>query len=63
MLNIKDHIRNGEVQRVAAWHCFEITGMGFKLDKLIEVKTPSNRFGKNASARVDHEKLCRFIKL
>lgn len=61
VLNISDHIRNGEVVAVSDWHKTTILNLGFKLVKTIQIETPRNRFGANSKARVEFEKVFIFI--
>jgi SAM-dependent methyltransferase len=55
VLNIKNHIRGGVEQPVAEWHLNTLLGLGFNLDRIHVVGTPSLRQGENATARVEHE--------
>lgn len=56
LLNIKDHVRNGQVQDVSAWHADTlIRGHGMRLARAEVVGVPSLRQGANGEARVGHE--------
>jgi len=56
LLNIKDHIRGGEIQPVSAWHANHLMHRhGLSLVQAEIVGTPSLRQGANADARVGHE--------
>jgi len=62
-INVKNHIRKGEVIDVAGWHFCQLQENGFNLIKdPILIRTPGNRFGRNGQARVDHELLAVFQK-
>jgi len=56
VLNIADHVRKGEVQRVSLWHwqCLRY-GLGLETVSVRKVRTPGMRFGQNGAARVGHE--------
>ena len=56
ILNVKDHIRKGEVMPVVAWHHEVITGI-FGNTPIYSMKVPvkGNRQGENHELRVDHE--------
>ena len=41
LLNIKDHIRGGELQHVAGWHVTQLCRLGFTLLCDQEVNTPA----------------------
>jgi len=62
VLNISDHIRNGKVIDVTAWHVRELTGMGFEYVKSVFVETPRQRFGANGDKRVPGESVILFRK-
>ena len=63
ILNIKDHIRDGERQRVADWHVECLRGwLGFGLVERREVKSPGMRFGSNADLRIDYEEVILFVR-
>lgn len=56
VLNCKDHVRKGEVQRVTLWHWhFLSQGLGYQTAAVRKVRTPGMGFGANGSARVPHE--------
>ena len=55
LLNIKDHIRNGEWQDVAGWHVAALTSLGLKVFAIRPVVTRALRQGENAEARVAPE--------
>ena len=60
VLNIKDHIRGGQVQPVTQWHIDALTGLGFRLLRHEHVPTPSMRYGANADKRVEYESVILF---
>jgi hypothetical protein len=62
ILNTKDHIRQGDVVEVTAWHRITIMGMGFDWIGDTEVKVPSMKFGANHELRLDSEYINCFRK-
>lgn len=60
VLNIKDHIRGGEIQPVSDWHASALAWVGLRLEALHEVPCPGNRQGANGELRVDHEYVMLF---
>lgn len=56
ILNCKDHVRKGKVQRVTLWHwtCLRHR-FGLETVAVRKVRTPGMRFGQNGSTRLDHE--------
>ena len=57
VLNIKDHIRNGVQQPVAAWHVATLCGLGLRYHAELSqgVKTDELKQGANAEARAGQE--------
>ena len=55
ILNIKDHIRRGQLQPVTAWHIATLTALGFTLVERIDVPCPGQRHGANGHLRADYE--------
>lgn len=55
ILNVKDHIRDGQVVHVARWHVAVLTLLGFNLVNEERIDTPGLRYGANQALRVDHE--------
>lgn len=55
LLNIKDHVRNGSVVPVSDWHVLTLKGLGFRLERSLNIPTPSLRRGQNGDARVNGE--------
>lgn len=60
ILNVSNHIRNGEEQMVAEWHKSTIEQLGCQLLKDIIVRTKRNRFGANSDKRVEFEHIYVF---
>ena len=60
IVNVSDHIRDGQRVAVAGWHAEILTAMGFRLVDVVPVATPRMRAGANASARVDAELILVF---
>lgn len=55
VLNLKDHVRDGEVQPVTGWHRAMARKIGFVEVDEIRVPVKGMRFGANHRARVEHE--------
>lgn len=55
VLNMKDHERHRERQRVVDWWCQTLAGAGMTAITRFEVPTPSMRHGTNGSARYVEE--------
>lgn len=62
VLNIKDHIRNGEIQEVTKWHVETLISMGFEWKITRTINTPSMRRGANAEKRIEYESVIGFIR-
>lgn len=62
IVNVSDHIRNGEVQKVSAWHVKALREIGFTLSSSKKVKTRRCKFGANRE-RVEHENIFVFRKV
>lgn len=61
VLNIKDHIRDGQVQKVTSWHATCLDALGFEWMVHEKVMTTGNGFGANGQARVPYENVIKFI--
>lgn len=59
VLNIKNHIRRGEVARVAEWHHRVLSTM-MRPSGELKIEAPGLRHGANWDLRVDHEMLFVF---
>lgn len=57
VLNVSNHIKGGEVQRVAEWHLATLLGMGYHLVRIDPVDTPGMRHGANGELRTEGELL------
>ena len=62
LLNIKDHIRNGEQIRVSEWHFNTVLDTGFRAILLRAVEVESMKMGANYNLRVPYENLYVFQK-
>jgi hypothetical protein len=62
VVNIKDHIRGGEVQKVTDWHAGCIESVGFQQVRRLEVECPGNKNGANAHLRVPYETVLVYTK-
>ena len=60
VLNIKDHIRGGDVQPVTQWHIGTLEALGFRLVEHRHINTPSMRRGRNSELRVEYESVILF---
>jgi DNA modification methylase len=60
ILNISDHIRDGERVHVASWHTRVLLRMGFELEEAASIRTHRLRVGKNRE-RVGSELLLKFL--
>lgn len=61
-LNVKDHVRNGQVVPVADWHRTRLIGAGFQLMDDVQVPVRGMGFGQNRDLRVDHERVMAFYR-
>lgn len=62
ILNIKDHIRNGQVQFVTDWHISVLTTMHYIVEDHIKINLSGNRFGSNGQLRISYESIIVFRK-
>lgn len=62
LLNIKDHIRQGQRQYVAGWHVTTLTRLGFELLYHRDVPVRSMRTGVNRDLRLSAEQIYVFKK-
>jgi SAM-dependent methyltransferase len=60
LLNCKDHVRAGRVERVTQFHAQTLQSLGFTPVRGERVRCPGLRNGRNGEARVDHEWLVLF---
>lgn len=60
VLNIKDHIRNGERQHVTDWHIKTLLDLGFVLQEHVKIPCPGMRYGQNGNVRIEHESVILF---
>lgn len=60
VLNIKNHIRNGQEQFVTEWHVETLLSLGFVLVEHVTVNVPSTRFGRNSEKRMAFESIILF---
>lgn len=63
LLNVSDHVRDGRVVPVSAWHRDTLLELGMTLLNVHELKTPRTRFGKNHELRCGVEFVFVFQKL
>jgi SAM-dependent methyltransferase len=62
VLNIKNHIRNGEEKDVTGWHVDTLVSMGYEILEHQRIKTPSMRYGQNSKLRIDNESVIKLRK-
>lgn len=62
ILNIKDHIRKGELVEVTRWHTQALCSLGFEHRETHNITLPGNRQGANFDLRVDWEHVLVFRK-
>jgi hypothetical protein len=55
ILNVSDHVRQGKVKPVAAWHAEALQSLGWTMTFRKPVETPRNRYGANRELRVNCE--------
>lgn len=60
VLNIKNHIRNGQEMLVTEWHIETLQSMGYLLLEHLKIDVPSMKFGRNAEKRVGYESVLKF---
>jgi SAM-dependent methyltransferase len=63
ILNIKDHIRDGAWQDVAAWHTNVIIGLGFAVAAIRPVASRGVPSGTNANVRAEAELVIAFDRI
>lgn len=61
VLNIKDHVRGGNLQRVPEWHVQTLQALGARLYSAQPIATPGMGFGANRDSRSDFELVIAFI--
>ena len=62
IINIKDHIRAGEIQHVTQWHIEVCQEIGFRLLGEITIPVSGLTHGENYEKRIPHESLLVFNK-
>lgn len=60
VLNVKDHVRGGERQRVSAWHRRTVEAIGFIRVATTPIKLGGYRHGRNHDSRMDREYVFTF---
>lgn len=60
ILNIKDHIRRGEIQYVTNWHVNVLKMFGYMFLEEVHIPLNGNRFGQNGNVRIDYESVVLF---
>ena len=62
IINIKDHIRNGEIQPVTKWHIETCLDIGLKMEGELRIPVGGLTHGENYEKRIPHESLLVFSK-
>lgn len=62
LLNVSDHVRDGKVIPVSAWHCETLQALGMTLTETHEIETPRLRYGKNHALRCTVEYIFVLVK-
>lgn len=62
IINIKDHIRGGEIQHVTQWHIEVCQEIGLKLLGEVTIPVSGLTHGENYEVRIPHESLLVFLK-
>ena len=62
IINIKDHIRNGEIQPVTKWHIETCLDIGLKMEGEVSIPVGGLTHGENYEKRIPHESLLVFSK-
>lgn len=57
LLNVKDHVRGGQIMPVSAWHLTQCRLIGWQHIETVQIPAPGMRFGQNGGARIDYELL------
>jgi SAM-dependent methyltransferase len=60
VLNIKDHVRNGDLEPVTQWHIDTLEGLGLRSAEPVPVETPSLTRGANYDLRAPCEWVIKF---
>lgn len=55
VVNVSNHIRKGQVQRVVEWHLLTFLSLHFNIETVTQVETPRIRHGANHDLRVPTE--------
>lgn len=62
ILNIKNHILDGEEQLVTEWHIGTLESLGYRVVDHVKIKCPSMRYGRSADKRIEYESIIKLIK-
>lgn len=62
IIDIKDHIRGGEVQPVSEWHRTTMESLGWVLREHVKVRVKGHRHGENWEKRLDHHNIFLFVR-
>lgn len=57
VVNVSNHVRGGVEQHVMEWHVDALAALGFRLERLLPIRTRRYGDGANRDARVDAEHL------
>jgi SAM-dependent methyltransferase len=62
VLNVADHVRSWQRERVSQWHLKTCLDLGFHFEDCVKVPTPGMRYGQNSGARVPFQYVFLFEK-
>lgn len=62
ILNVKDHVRDGNLQGVPGWHVRTLQSLGFLIENVTALATGGMRHGANHTLRADAELVITFRK-
>lgn len=62
LLNTKNHIRQGEEQKVTEWHQELVKELGYAQLEVVEIPLRGNGYGQNGQLRVGFETITVFMK-
>lgn len=61
VLNIKNHILDGEEQKVKEWHIETLESIGFSAMEEVKLKAPSMRYGRSREKRIEFESVIKLV--
>lgn len=61
ILNMKDHIKQGERQYVTDWHIEALSLLGYEVLEHIKIDCPGMRFGYKSDVRIEYESVVKLV--